>query len=1117
MLGIQTIPMNKSASYAPLDLNEYFDYLPLHRKRGYRECPVCNGKLGISRGDGQKFTCYGGCSHSDIRKAVLALAGENNTHSDEWEAARSAREQRKIEDERIRIASLKNSDERHKDWLSIVGSSFLSDVHRQDMLNRGYTPDLIDLSNARSSSLYGGGRVIPVTDYMGRMVGGQVITANIKPWYGTPGTNDLRETGKVPLTVIYPDNFVQDIQKNKAGEITQKIGYIAYTESTGDKPFLCAHKRSFITIGSSIIGSQPKDLKRSIEYIKQKYGWDKVRHILMADGGSLDNNGVMIKYRKLNGQIADLGSELEVGWWGQYTKSIGDIDEISQDTPIRYIPFDRFEKSGEYRKLYDELSKLTIEPTTGINQRFLPAITLKPSTIIFVDSPCATGKTEQLKPAIDAWLSIYPKAKVIDIVHLNAIKDGHQQRLDISDYRVGYGQNDAAINALSKISICLDSLLRLQLENIRPNSLLILDEMEAIVRHAAQGNTLGGNAPALQAHLTAIIDRVLVTGGAVIGLEDSLTNLSVKGLLDLTDNRYKYELIKNEYQPYKWEVAIGSGDNTNFLTTLLERLKAGENIFLPTSSQNYGEAVHQLVLKHLPKLADKIHRIDAKTAPDLLDLLANPNAWLAERDVRLLIGSPTIQSSFNSSNDGQFDWVMARFANLDTRTHIQMLHRDRSNVPRDIQILKKGAEVNNRKNAKTLLKSRELIANKTSLAAGHGRITNNRIGDIWNRLDAEFSARDALSAAYLEDYLRCDLAERGHTISPANWQVSDEFVGVAEEIKQIRKDIKIQENRIMFAADGHKLSLMQATSILHSSGVRFTLRQQAKKTLLHHDLPGAELTEEFLMAAITDGRGAYLSQCKFGYFLDKPALAKYLDKERFTSQLAQPHIMFSKVPKLAQKIDLFSPILPYLADLASGREFKAGDPALVAIQAEALKQKYLMWELFGLDIKPEQTNLIGKQTHTEVATANKILRKLGYTVKKVRAEGVRGAQVRVYAVANTDCQHRQTIYDALQLKYQNYMLSNGQSDAVSTTPNVENELGVVLTPDNKPIAAILDNDPLHFSRRGDIVETPVTEVNTPKIGDRAVVAGEWVTVDLVDGLQAGGWSDDDVYIYGAVA
>ena len=85
--------------------------------------------------------------------------------------------------------------------------------------------------------------------------------------------------------------------------------------------------------------------------------------------------------------------------------------------------------------------------------------------------------------------------------------------------------------------------------------------------------------------------------------------------------------------------------------------------------------------------------------------------------------------------------------------------------------------------------------------------------------------------------------------------------------------------------------------------------------------------------------------------------------------------------------------------------------------------------------------------------------------------------MRVYAVVDTDCQHRQTIYDALQLKYQNYMLSNGQSDAVSTSLNGENGLGVVLTPDNKPIAPIPDDDPLPFYRRADI--------ETPNIGDRA--------------------------------
>jgi ssDNA-binding Zn-finger/Zn-ribbon topoisomerase 1 len=146
MLGIQRIlEMNSSASYNRLDLNDYLDYIHPHKKRGYHECPACNGKLGISRGNGEKFTCYGGCSHSDIRKAILDLAG-GNTQSEEWEAARAARATRadeKLAAETARIARLKKSDERERDWQGIIKGTFLTDVHRQDMLARGYTPELI--------------------------------------------------------------------------------------------------------------------------------------------------------------------------------------------------------------------------------------------------------------------------------------------------------------------------------------------------------------------------------------------------------------------------------------------------------------------------------------------------------------------------------------------------------------------------------------------------------------------------------------------------------------------------------------------------------------------------------------------------------------------------------------------------------------------------------------------------------------------------------------------------------------------------------------------------------------------------------------------------------------
>jgi ssDNA-binding Zn-finger/Zn-ribbon topoisomerase 1 len=216
--------MNSSASYAPIDLNDYLEYLPRHQRRGYHECPACNGKLGISRGNGEKFTCYGGCSHSDIRRAILALAGDN-TQSNEFEAARAARATRadeKAAAEKARIERLKKSDERDRDWQGIINDTFLTDTHRQDMLDRGYTPELIERSQARSSAQHGGGRVIPILDYQGQMVGGQVITASGKPWYGEAGTNQLKETGEIPLTVIYPDKWREGTYENKA---TQEIKY----------------------------------------------------------------------------------------------------------------------------------------------------------------------------------------------------------------------------------------------------------------------------------------------------------------------------------------------------------------------------------------------------------------------------------------------------------------------------------------------------------------------------------------------------------------------------------------------------------------------------------------------------------------------------------------------------------------------------------------------------------------------------------------------------------------------------------------------------------------------------------------------------------------------------
>jgi hypothetical protein len=831
---------------------------------------------------------------------------------------------------------------------------------------------------------------------------------------------------------------------------------IAYTCEGILKPTIAAHRHEkyFIGASSGNFNGSPIQVAAALQQSHTV--------VIPIDGGDPINHHRMAHWQRQAEFFESLGKKVLFAWWGQYTKAVGDIDEISEDTPMVFIPLDKLQRFSLDRLLYEDLTRLTYKNVTVRNERFLSALPLpQPGSILVVGSPCATGKTEQLKPEVKGWRELYPNGSVIDLTHLNSIKSGHQERLDIPEYRVGFGQNDAAINSMSAISICIDSVDRLEIDSIKPNTLLIMDEVEAILESLAKGGTLGDKAANTQAHVTKVIRRVLETGGAIIALEDSITDLSVQGLLDLSDHRYKLDLIVNKYQPFHWDVTIGGGNNGAYLAYMMGKLQAGESIFAPCTSQNYCEALQRLVEEYLPDLADKTERLDAKTAPDLQDLLRNPNQYLQGRDIRLLAASPTITTGFDMST-GQFDRVTARFTNLNTRNQIQMLHRDRTDAARDIFISKKGAEISgfNGKNAAKLAIMRESVANRASLATGHGKIQNNSVGNIWNRLDAQFSARSALSTAYLEDYLRCDLAERGHKISPADWTTGTDLTLAAElgvRFKEIRQEILVEENQILFQADGKSISLAHANMILHSSGVRFEERQKAKKAILHHDLPGVEFSEEFLMKAVTENRGAYRFQCELAWFLDKPALGQLKDMKQFTNQLESPHILWSKVPKLGERLRLIANIAADLEDLASGREYKDDDPAVLRIQQAAIAKSYDFAVYLGLTIRATELDAKGHTNHSPTETVNKILRKLSYEPKSIRREGARGNRVRVWAVVNTECPHRQTIYQALELKYREF-IGGKDSTPVSTRSKSLEDKGIV---DAAPYAPPPPPPPLH--------------------------------------------------------
>jgi hypothetical protein len=825
---------------------------------------------------------------------------------------------------------------------------------------------------------------------------------------------------------------------------------VAYLAEGTLKPKLAAllHDEYFIGASSGNFASSPIQVRSAL------IGYHTV--VITVDGGDAINSHRITHWERQAIFLIELGLKVKFAWWGQVNKDNNDVDEINTEVfrAAKWLNLKEFLKICHRSlakikddQLFKTLGTLTKAVTDERNEQYLSALPLpRPGYYNFISSPVCTGKTEQLSVMVAGWDRMFPGASVLVLGYRNGLLEQSAKRIGIPlirDLKAIAGYYELGSGDGLRAALCLDSLMKLSIELIPAHTLIIHDEVEAILAHAAIGGTLGANAAKVQAHLVAIYHKAMSTGGSVVALEDSLTDLSIDGLLDLTDRKYPYELLVNRFERFNWEVSIGSGKSGEFMGLIIDRLLTGERIVVPTTSQVFGECLERIILARHPEIV--IGRVDAKTVGNLKELIVDPTAYLENAKIQLLILSPTVESGFSIADFdlSLFDRVMAYCTNLDTRSQIQLLSRLRSNCPREIFALEKGAEAGEARGRDPvkLLKVRKDIANQTLLAHG---VNNNRLtgGTIWNRLDAQFSARTALSAKYLKDYLKTELIDRGHRVAEANWESvraslansSDRISSeeLSAEYKSTKALLETEEAYGLNRANGKSMSPDHAVSLLHSSYSTYESKIVAKKCLLHRDLPGAELTEEFLLEAIVKRRGQYRRECELNYFLDKPLLAKILDRDILEKQLDQPHLLWSRTPKMGLRMDLLQPIVKDLADLATGRKYTEQDPAVIEIQKFAVRKSYLFSTLFSLTIgDATELKCNGTVKNTAISTANKILKRLSYKAECVERIGPRGDRQRVYAVVNHDCEHRSTIETALNQRYAD-LIAKVDQEGVST-------------------------------------------------------------------------------------
>ena len=1050
---------------------------------GSNPCPICDDTKGKcrhgSQGDGYvQCMTYAG-AHSapngwyfigDTKcgtwgQFVPAREKDDRSRQD-WEARKAERQRRAEEQRQKELFELSQAlpiDERsaqnrkfllgldldgdHLENLKARGlgdrqikTGLFKSIAPRQLLKSPISPRLAGIARDGKSvwGVKGRGILCPAFDVRGRITGMQLRLDDggdggkyrwLKSQFGSKLPN-----GEMPLTVVKPEGKVEQIGLCE-GIMKPDIA----ATLSGDTLFIGASGGNF--------QASRKQLEESLRWAHQEYG--NLPVIFYPDAGSLKNPQVLKRDRTTLRLLEKLGRKigfaLKVADWKQgFDKEAGDIDELlaaGGGDKIKFLnvkQYKRLLQKAEALNRYRKLSELSYAPKTRLNQPELGKLPLpKPSTITAVSSACKTGKTAAIEHWCEQHRIYYPSGKIFLVGYRNALLKQTSKRTGIphaQDLAIGkFGLDALHLNHSREVGLCLDSLLKIELDKIPVHSLVILDEGEAVLKHGLEGGTLGSDQAKILDRFQAILNRVLELGGAIAILEDNLTDLSLNLLRDATGGKYPIELTLNTYQASHWDVRIGGGSPSGFVSAILAALEEGLHIFVPTTSQIFGEILEWVVQSVLPE--KKVIRLDAETVENLGDLMENPDEVLGEEKPDLFVGSPTIESGLSFWIE-HFDAVFNYAVNLDTRAQIQHLERCRLNIPRFIYATDflPGDDGNGRGfDPKRIHRDRQICAKHTARLS---QIEPEKLGDqldkpgeqanLWNRYAALFKARSNAAQSVLRDNLKAELESRGHRVNERRWEKNEE---VAELLAQAKFEIELKKARELHESDPGDMKPDEAKRILKSQASKREKRLKAKKCLLADKLPGAELTEDFILKAVVENRGRFLRSTELLWMVENPEIASILDKRAMEKAAEGPFIMLHRFSHHRLKADLMR-AHHQLLELTDGREYREGDSILQEVREIALNRAGEIWRVLGLCVKPE---------HSAVKIANKFLKRLGFEATVARKEGGRGEQERIWQVdlTTSHVEHRETILAALTRKLAP-LLDETVSQSESRIEGIEN-------------------------------------------------------------------------------
>lgn len=714
----------------------------------------------------------------------------------------------------------------------------------------------------------------------------------------------------------------------------QKSG-IVYLAEGALKPILASILHNIEVIGSPSAGwaGSPRLFREFLESVDASV----IR--LLPDAGMLDepHRNVHAQYRRVVMLLRDWGYQVEVGWWGQSQYSNPDCDELRSPewdriNWIAWETYDEFQikqcgddawltkKRNFERKRWLERHRFT--PDTVLHQApFLkidwvellgdlnqyinwPQIRLK-TDLLAIKSPMGTGKTANL-----ANLCIATDLGMLMLGTKNSLMLNAAEKLP----NFTHLQSDQSFAFLrdpqGRHSLCIESLHHIKASDCA-GKIILLDEAPQIRKHLLFSKTLS---PAKRRACEQKLREIFQVCAGVILLSAELDDATIDFFTQLAGDRIQTtHKLENSIPTQKWNIELlgtetAEGKRTinnrtpevaHILRTLgaLKAVASGRRaIAIASDNQNLLERIDELLLDQ----GFRTFRLDSKSSDDREPFLKNPDEWLNENRIDVLLYSPSAESGLDISIKNYFYKTFVLYHGVvDIDGILQMAGRIRdcdNYLFTAREYAKTDEDGINSTSARHLRRCIMGYLTEDLKLSGLDEDTTQTLNAQFAAQNDHFWIRHATSQMALWNFekinlwdnLRTALENQGHAIALCTPETDPEL---KERLQGYGAAILKNEAHHTFAAPD--ITLDQAINNLSKFALCNEDRYAAEKALLKAQLPGIEQAEvwgpEFIESLLKD-RGQ-VRRLERLYLLQNLEVAQAKAQKQWTD-LAQGEVPF---------------------------------------------------------------------------------------------------------------------------------------------------------------------------------------------------------------------------------